>query len=76
MGEEDILECRIQFINDCDPFECTNFPEPTRPPTFKFAKDVPLSQQIRQIHALLNPPIQVCSAIELLLTFTEDCRIE
>ncbi|TSP90503.1 FH1/FH2 domain-containing protein 3 [Bagarius yarrelli] len=31
-----IITCRVQYLEDTDPFVCTNFPEPRRPPQYDF----------------------------------------
>ena len=59
INTEYILECRVQYINDKDPFESTNFPEPARPPTYKFNKDTALCEQLPDVYSLLTPPFQV-----------------
>ncbi|KAL0961745.1 hypothetical protein UPYG_G00331170 [Umbra pygmaea] len=48
--------CRVQFLDDTDPFNSTNFPEPTRPPHFTFREDIPLINQIAGVHRLLRAP--------------------
>ncbi|XP_037330551.2 FH1/FH2 domain-containing protein 3 isoform X5 [Pungitius pungitius] len=48
--------CRVQFLDDTDPFNSTNFPEPTRPPLYTFREDIPLINQIAGIHRLLRTP--------------------
>uniref|UniRef100_A0A3B3QHA7 Formin homology 2 domain containing 3 n=1 Tax=Paramormyrops kingsleyae TaxID=1676925 RepID=A0A3B3QHA7_9TELE len=48
--------CRVQFLDDTDPFNSTNFPEPTRPPHYTFREDIPLINQIAGIHRLLRAP--------------------
>ncbi|XP_029307977.1 LOW QUALITY PROTEIN: FH1/FH2 domain-containing protein 3 [Cottoperca gobio] len=48
--------CRVQFLDDTDPFNSTNFPEPTRPPLYTFREDIPLINQIAGIHRLLKAP--------------------
>ena len=53
--------CRVQFLDDTDPFNSTNFPEPTRPPLFTFREDIPLINQIAGIHRLLKAPHKVCT---------------
>ncbi|XP_063054837.1 FH1/FH2 domain-containing protein 3 isoform X2 [Engraulis encrasicolus] len=50
------LVCRIQFLDDTDPFNSTNFPEPTRPPHYTFREDIPLINQIAGVHRLLKAP--------------------
>ncbi|XP_041823070.1 FH1/FH2 domain-containing protein 3 isoform X2 [Melanotaenia boesemani] len=48
--------CRVQFLDDTDPFNSTNFPEPTRPPLYTFREDIPLINQLAGIHRLLKAP--------------------
>lgn len=55
------LVCRVQFLDDTDPFNSTNFPEPTRPPLYTFREDIPLINQIAGVHRLLKAPQKVCS---------------
>ncbi|XP_039676407.1 FH1/FH2 domain-containing protein 3 isoform X3 [Perca fluviatilis] len=50
------LVCRVQFLDDTDPFNSTNFPEPTRPPLYTFREDVPLINQLAGVHRLLRAP--------------------
>ncbi|XP_039521886.1 FH1/FH2 domain-containing protein 3 isoform X2 [Pimephales promelas] len=47
---------RVQFLDDTDPFNSTNFPEPTRPPLYTFREDIPLINQIAGVHRLLKAP--------------------
>ncbi|KAK3550571.1 hypothetical protein QTP70_000048 [Hemibagrus guttatus] len=46
----------VQFLDDTDPFNSTNFPEPTRPPLFTFREDIPLINQLAGVHRLLKAP--------------------
>uniref|UniRef100_A0A669BL10 Formin homology 2 domain containing 3 n=1 Tax=Oreochromis niloticus TaxID=8128 RepID=A0A669BL10_ORENI len=46
----------VQFLDDTDPFNSTNFPEPTRPPLYTFREDIPLINQIAGVHRLLKAP--------------------
>lgn len=55
--------CRVQFLDDTDPFNSTNFPEPTRPPLYTFREDIPLINQIAGVHRLLKSPHRVCSTV-------------
>ncbi|XP_071823569.1 uncharacterized protein [Apostichopus japonicus] len=50
------FECRVQFLNDTDPFATTVFPEPTRPLRFTFDEYLPLIDQIPDLRRLLNAP--------------------
>ncbi|KAH9507676.1 hypothetical protein Btru_053429 [Bulinus truncatus] len=54
-----------KFLDDRDPFSNTNFPEPTRPPTYPFLDNVPLINQIAGIHRLLQAPHRL-----------EDCALQ
>jgi len=53
------MQCRIQYVDDTDPFNSTNFPEPTRPPTYTFLTSVPLVNQLGGVKKLLNAPHRV-----------------
>lgn len=53
------IVCRVQYLDDSDPFICTNFPEPRRPPTVELEENLPLSEQIAGIHKLLEAPLKV-----------------
>lgn len=53
------LTCRVQYLDDTDPFSSTNFPEPTRPPSYTFNVDIPLGEQLAGIHRLLKAPHKV-----------------
>ncbi|CAL8286659.1 unnamed protein product [Merluccius merluccius] len=50
------LVCRVQFLDDTDPFNSTSFPEPSRPPQYRFREDIPLINQIAGLHRLLKAP--------------------
>lgn len=56
------LTCKVQYVDDTDPFASTNFPEPTRPPTYTFHLNIPLCQQLAGLHRLLSAPHAVCEA--------------
>ncbi|KAM8967021.1 FH1/FH2 domain-containing protein 3 [Pelodytes ibericus] len=51
--------CRVQFLDDTDPFNSTNFPEPTRPPVYSFRNDIPLISQIPGVYRLLKAPHKI-----------------
>lgn len=55
--------CRVQFLDDTDPFNSTNFPEPTRPPVYTFREDIPLINQLAGVHRLLKAPHKVMQYI-------------
>ncbi|CAF1505987.1 unnamed protein product, partial [Adineta steineri] len=50
------LQCRIQYLDDIDPFSSVNLPEPARPPSFTFLTSAVLSNQLNSIHKILNAP--------------------
>lgn len=65
--------CRVQFLEDSDPFICTNFPEPRRPPTVSLEENLPLSEQIAGIHKLLEAPLKVGHRVlSVSLSWSED----
>lgn len=53
------LHCRVQFLDDIDPFSSVNLPEPARPPSFTFLTSTVLSNQLNSVHKLLNAPHRV-----------------
>lgn len=54
------LTCKVQFLNDVDPFSTfTKFPEPSRPPLFTFNVNIPLQNQVAAVHRLLGAPHRV-----------------
>ena len=57
------LQCRVQYLDDTDPFNSTNFPEPTRPPTYTFLTNVPLINQIAGVKRLLKAPHKVSARL-------------
>ncbi|KAM3877450.1 FH1/FH2 domain-containing protein 1 [Diretmus argenteus] len=60
------ITCRVQFLEDSDPFICTNFPEPRRPPTVSLEENQPISEQLPGIHKLLEAPVKLeDSALQL-----------
>ena len=54
------FSCRVQYLDDTDPFVTTVFPEPTRPPSYEFNEYLPLIDQLPSVHKLLNAPHKVC----------------
>lgn len=48
--------CKVQYLDDTDPFASTNFPEPTRPPSCTLLLNIPLCEQIAVLYKLLKPP--------------------
>ena len=53
------FECKVQYLDDTDPFNSTTFPEPSRPPTYSFQPNIPLCNQISGLHKLLRAPHNV-----------------
>ncbi|KAM9826049.1 FH1/FH2 domain-containing protein 1 isoform 2-T2 [Syngnathus typhle] len=53
------ITCRVQFLQDQDPFICTNFPEPRRPPSLDVDENAPLSQLVPVVHKLLDAPLKL-----------------
>ncbi|KAF5302687.1 hypothetical protein FQA39_LY10183 [Lamprigera yunnana] len=51
------LTCRVQYLNDIDPFSyTTNFPDPPTPPLHTFSVTLPLINQLAAVHKLLCAP--------------------
>ncbi|XP_041078372.1 FH1/FH2 domain-containing protein 3-like [Polyodon spathula] len=57
--------CRVQFLDDMDPFVCTNLPEPRRPPPYTLYEDISLIEQVAGVHKLLGAPLKL-----------EDCALQ
>ncbi|KAK6477051.1 FH1/FH2 domain-containing protein 1-like isoform X1 [Huso huso] len=57
--------CRVQFLDDMDPFVCTNFAEPRRPPPYTLYEDISLIEQVAGVHKLLESPLKL-----------EDCALQ
>ncbi|KAI4888659.1 hypothetical protein NFI96_033826 [Prochilodus magdalenae] len=54
-----MVPCRVQYLEDTDPFVCTNFPEPRRPLQYELNENLPLNEQIAGIHKLLQAPLKL-----------------
>ncbi|XP_012269834.2 FH1/FH2 domain-containing protein 3 isoform X15 [Athalia rosae] len=51
------LTCRVQYLNDVDPFAyASSYPEPPRPPVHTFSATLPLINQLAAVHRLLRAP--------------------
>ncbi|KAG8437315.1 hypothetical protein GDO86_008137 [Hymenochirus boettgeri] len=59
------VSCRVQYLDDMDPFICTNFPEPRRPPVYNFPENTPLTDHLPALHKLLEAPLKL-----------EDCTLQ
>ncbi|UJR23120.1 hypothetical protein I4U23_026141 [Adineta vaga] len=57
------LLCRIQYLDDIDPFSSVNLPEPARPPSFVFLTSTVLSNQLHSVHKALNAPHNITDCI-------------
>ncbi|XP_061613130.1 FH1/FH2 domain-containing protein 1 isoform X3 [Phyllopteryx taeniolatus] len=53
------VTCSVQFLLDQDPFICTNFPEPRRPPCLDVDQNAPLAQLLPVVHKLLDAPLKL-----------------
>uniref|UniRef100_A0ACB8EC01 Uncharacterized protein n=1 Tax=Sphaerodactylus townsendi TaxID=933632 RepID=A0ACB8EC01_9SAUR len=49
--------CRLQFLEDSDPFSCAAFPEPRRAPVQPVLEALPLAAQLPAMHRLLAAPL-------------------
>uniref|UniRef100_A0A8C2Q4B6 Formin homology 2 domain containing 1 n=1 Tax=Cyprinus carpio TaxID=7962 RepID=A0A8C2Q4B6_CYPCA len=56
------ITCRVQYLEDSDPFVCSNFPEPRRPLQYDLNEHLLLNEQIAGIHKLLEAPLKVSEA--------------
>jgi len=56
------MQCRVQYLNDTDPFNCATFPEPARPVVYTFLTDMPLVNQLVSLKRLLGAPHYVMLA--------------
>lgn len=64
-----IITCRVQYLEDSDPFVCTNFPEPRRPPPYDLDENIALIEQIAGVHKLLEAPLKVSFKLDSLIVF-------
>ncbi|XP_051511213.1 FH1/FH2 domain-containing protein 1-like isoform X3 [Myxocyprinus asiaticus] len=53
------ITCRVQYLEDSDPFVGSNFPEPRRPPQYDLNEHLPLNEQITGVHKLLDAPLKL-----------------
>ncbi|KAK2913875.1 hypothetical protein Q8A67_002274 [Cirrhinus molitorella] len=53
------ITCRVQYLEDSDPFVCSNFPEPRRPLQYDLNEHLLLNEQIAGIHKLLDAPLKL-----------------
>uniref|UniRef100_A0A915KKN0 FHOD1 N-terminal GTPase-binding domain-containing protein n=1 Tax=Romanomermis culicivorax TaxID=13658 RepID=A0A915KKN0_ROMCU len=60
MSKNVVLNVKVQYINDIDPFSTSlAYLEPSRPFTHSFELHVPLGDQIPYVHKLLRAPHKV-----------------
>lgn len=60
----DSFVCRVQYLDDSDPFMEYNVREPPRPLYHTFNTTIPLSYQIAAVHRLLQAPHRVSSILK------------
>jgi hypothetical protein len=53
------VHCRIEYLDDIDPFNNNSLPEPPRPPSFTFLTSTVLSNQLNSVHRLLKAPHEI-----------------
>lgn len=56
---EAAVQCRVQYLEDADPFGCGSFPEPRRAPVYAVAEALALGAQLPALHRLLGAPLPV-----------------
>ncbi|XP_063169107.1 FH1/FH2 domain-containing protein 1 [Candoia aspera] len=59
------VPCRLQYLEDADPFSCAAFPEPRRPPAQPVLEALPLAAQVPAFLRLLGAPLRL-----------EDCAVQ
>jgi hypothetical protein len=58
--EEDTIKCRIQYINDLDPFVSTCDRQPMIPLQYMLVLNQPICEQLPDIIRKLKAPHKVC----------------
>lgn len=56
---EGTVQCRVQYLEDADPFGCGSFPEPRRAPVYAVEEALALGAQLPALHRLLGAPLPV-----------------
>ncbi|NXD84380.1 FHOD1 protein, partial [Halcyon senegalensis] len=59
------VPCRVQYLEDADPFGCGSFPEPRRAPVYAVEEALALGAQLPALHRLLGAPLPL-----------EDCTLQ
>ena len=61
MDEDDVFTCRVQYVNDSDPFATTSssYLEPMRPVTFNFRLRQTIADQLPEVIRTLRAPHKV-----------------
>uniref|UniRef100_A0A8B9SK84 Formin homology 2 domain containing 1 n=1 Tax=Anas platyrhynchos TaxID=8839 RepID=A0A8B9SK84_ANAPL len=62
---EGTVQCRVQYLEDADPFGCGSFPEPRRAPVYAVEEALALGAQLPALHRLLGAPLPL-----------EDCTLQ
>ncbi|NWI50681.1 FHOD1 protein, partial [Calyptomena viridis] len=62
---EATVPCRVQYLEDADPFGCGSFPEPRRAPVYAVVEALALGAQLPALHRLLGAPLPL-----------EDCTLQ
>ncbi|KAK2530035.1 Fhod1 [Columba guinea] len=62
---EAVVPCRVQYLEDADPFGCGSFPEPRRAPVYAVEEALALGVQLPALHRLLGAPLPL-----------EDCTLQ
>ena len=71
MSAPSTLTCRVQYLDDMDPFTM-NFPEPAKAPNYIFLTNVQLLNQVAGLKRVLKAPhkvsklwcVQLCRLLE------------
>lgn len=56
---EATVPCRVQYLEDADPFAFGSFPEPRRAPVYAVEEALALGAQLPALHRLLGAPLPV-----------------
>lgn len=53
------VQCRVQYLEDADPFAFGSFPEPRRAPVYAVEEALALGAQLPALHRLVGCPLPV-----------------